>query len=130
MFIIVTEVQTKSIRSYADDLIYDLIRSDLLEKFPDDEKFVKCLEKNFRGNKIADRLYNYELIFNQEKIKEDIKPYINEYSLICSNFYLILYVTIGAIILLIFLFITGYCCYSHFLQPITKYVLIRRYSLE
>lgn len=71
-------IQGNIIKDAVDDGIYGAIHQLLKNSYPDEPEKTQCMIDNFRRNKIADRFYTPDLLFNNEKLQREIQPYVDE----------------------------------------------------
>ena len=58
-----------------DDGVYGIIHIMLRSEYPDEK--AKCMVDDFRSNKVVDKFFSADLLFNNEKLKREIQPYVD-----------------------------------------------------
>lgn len=64
-----------------DDGIYTAIHAILKNQYPNEPEKTQCMIDDFRRNKVADKFYTVDLVFNTEKLQREIQPYVDEANL-------------------------------------------------
>lgn len=59
-----------------DESIYDQILNIFNSKHPKDSELASCLTDYYRRNRIVDRFYTRQLLSDNAKLEEELKPYI------------------------------------------------------
>jgi hypothetical protein len=79
-------VQANIFKNFADDRIYDAIKVVLDSNYPNDVEKVECIMKHMRENNVADKFYTVELLTNQEKLSQEIQPYVDNAVSSCGSY--------------------------------------------
>lgn len=76
----------KEIADFIDEKIYIGIKDALLEHHgPEREKFIDCVDKYFREEKLADKFYTLNVILDKKKILKEVTPFVDEASEKCTK---------------------------------------------
>jgi hypothetical protein len=67
-----------------DDSIYKSIQEVLTVKYPDEQKLVKCMVDDFRGDHIVDKFFSEDLLTDTDKLTKAIEKYENSARIKCK----------------------------------------------
>lgn len=74
-------IQGNVLKSFADDAVYTAIHAILKNQYPQEPEKAQCMVDDFRRNKIADKFYTPDIVFNTDKLQREIQPYADEANL-------------------------------------------------
>lgn len=104
-------VQGNVFKGFADEGIYEAIRVVLKRQYPDNDQKVSCMVDDFRRNKVADKFYTFDLLTNQDKLSQEIQPYVDEANIKCTIIeFFQSPLGIAALVLLFLLALSIICC--------------------
>lgn len=72
------------LKNAIDDGVYGAIHAILKNQYPDEPEKSQCMVDDFRRNKVADKFYTPDLLFNNDKLQREIQPYVDEANLKCT----------------------------------------------
>lgn len=74
-------MQSNIVKEAIDDGVYAAIHAILKNQYPNEPEKAQCMVDDFRRNKVADKFYTPDLLFNSDKLQREIKPYTDEANL-------------------------------------------------
>lgn len=67
-----------------DAAFYKAVHGYLLVKHPDEPRLARCMVDDFRGSKVAEKVFSVELLTDTEKLKNSIASYENYAEVKCK----------------------------------------------
>jgi hypothetical protein len=80
-----TFAQSGVLNEFVDDGIYGAIEKIIEKRNPHkthDE--IKCIVESFKDDKLVDKFYTADLLFNHQKLEREIEPYLSNVSTKCE----------------------------------------------
>lgn len=94
----------------ADTAIYGAIHGYLKLKYPEEPELAKCMVDDFKGSKVVSKIDTKDLVWDQQKLKEQIEKYEDVAEIKCK-IALFIQSPVGIIVLcIILLVLISLCC--------------------
>lgn len=78
-------VRANVLSSLVDDGIYSAIDAIVNQKYKDKpEEERECISNKFRSDKVAEKFYTRDLLFNNQKLQKELDPYFSQTETYCE----------------------------------------------